>query len=59
MKKLKEMRRKKGLTQEQLGKLIGVSYRTIYQYETGRREPNLKGLRALANALNCRIDDIV
>lgn len=59
MEKLKEMRVKKGLTQRQLGDLIGVSYRTIYQYEAGRREPSLKVLRALANALNCKIDDIV
>lgn len=59
MKKLKEKRIQKGLTQEQLGRLIGVSYRTIYQYETGRREPNLKILRALAVALKCTIDEIV
>lgn len=59
MKKLKEKRIQKGLTQEELGQAIGVSYRTIYQYETGRREPNLRMLRALANALNCTIDEIV
>ncbi len=59
MKKLKEKRIEKGLTQEQLGQAVGVSYRTIYQYETGRREPSLKILRALANALNCTIDEIV
>lgn len=59
MKKLKEKRIQKGLTQEQLGQAVGVSYRTIYQYESGRREPNLKILRALANALQCTIDEIV
>ena len=59
MKKLKEKRIQKGLTQEQLGQAVGVSYRTIYQYETGRREPSLKILRALANALKCTIDEIV
>lgn len=59
MQKLKEKRIQKGLTQAQLGRLVGVSYRTIYQYETGRREPSLKVLRALAVALNCLIDDIV
>lgn len=59
MKKLKEKREQKALTQAQLGRLVGLSYRTIYQYETGRREPNLKTLRALASALNCTIDEIV
>lgn len=59
MQKLKEKRIKKGLTQEQLGQMVGVSYRTIYQYESGRREPSLNILRALANALKCTIDEIV
>lgn len=59
MKKLKEKRIKKGLTQEQLGLAVGLSYRAIYQYETGLREPRLKILRALANVLGCKIDDIV
>lgn len=59
MDKLKAKRIEKGLTQEQLGKAVGVSYRAIYQYESGRREPNLKTLRALALALKCKIDDIV
>ena len=59
MKKLKEKREQKALTQAQLRQLVGVSYRTIYQYETGRRETNLKTLRALATVLNCTIDEIV
>ena len=59
MKKLKEKRIQKGLTQEELGRAVGVSYRTIYQYETGRREPKLKILRALATVLSCTIDEIV
>ena len=59
MEKLKQKRIERGLTQEQLGRLVGVSYRTIYQYEAGRREPSLKILRALAIALNCTIDEIV
>lgn len=59
MKKLKEIRVRKNLTQEELGEKVGVSYRTIYQYESGRREPSLRILRLLATALNCTIDEIV
>lgn len=59
MQKLKEKRIQKGLTQEQLGRAVGVSYRTIYQYESGRREPSLKILRVLATELNCTVDEIV
>ncbi len=37
MKKLIQLRLKKEVTQEKLGKAIGVSEKTISTYETGRR----------------------
>ena len=37
---LKNLRKEKGLTQEQLASSIGVSEITIRSYEAGRREPN-------------------
>lgn len=37
MKKLTQLRLKKEITQEELGKAIGVSEKTISTYETGRR----------------------
>lgn len=37
MKKLTQLRLKKKVTQEELGKVIGVSEKTISTYETGRR----------------------
>lgn len=37
MKKLTQLRLKKEVTQEELGKAIGVSEKTISTYETGRR----------------------
>ncbi len=40
------------LTQEQLGKLIGVSKTTIYEWEIHRKIPNHKRLKQLANIFN-------
>ena len=36
--KIKELREKKGLTQEELGKLVGTTKQTIFKYETGKIE---------------------
>lgn len=57
--KLKAKRQEKGLTMAQLGEKVGLSYRTIYQYEVGRRSPNLHTAKAIAIALDCKIDDII
>lgn len=40
MKNLAVLRKKKGLTQMQLAKLIGVSTSTVAMWETGRRKPD-------------------
>ena len=47
MKKLKELREEKGLSQVQLGKEIGIAPRTISGYETGTREPDFQTLKKL------------
>lgn len=40
--KVKDLRNRKGLTQPALGKLIGVSSRTIASYEAGRSYPKAR-----------------
>ena len=40
MKNLALLRKKKGLTQMQLAKLIGVSTSTVAMWETGQRKPD-------------------
>jgi transcriptional regulator with XRE-family HTH domain len=52
--KIKGLRKEKGLTQEALGKLIGVSKRTIINYEQGTSYPQDHDTYAkLASALEC------
>lgn len=49
--KLRAARDKRGLTQEELGKLAGFSVSHIYRLENGTREPRLSTIADLAKAL--------
>jgi len=51
-KRLKESRKQSGLTQQELGDLIGVTKVSVCCYEKGTRTPTLDTLIDLANALN-------
>lgn len=59
MENLTRIREERGLTQKELGRLIGVAEATISNYENGKREPKLDKLVALADALNVSIDELV
>lgn len=48
-----------GLTQAELGSLVGVTDRTILDYEKGRQLPRIGGLLRLLAALRTPFDDIV
>lgn len=48
---LKQMRKSRGMTQKDLAIKIGVSQNAISMYETGHREPDMKMLAALGEAL--------
>jgi len=49
MKRLKELREAKGLSQEELAKSMGVVQKTISSYETGRSEPDIQTIIKLSN----------
>ena len=59
-KKIKEARLSKGLTQEELGKLVGLQKSAIAKYENGR-VVNIKRstLQKLAMALDLRGSDLI
>lgn len=54
--RIKELRLEHGLTQEQLGQIIGVKNFSIYSYEKGRTCPEMKGLVALADYFDVSMD---
>lgn len=53
---LKELRKDKNLTQDQLGKLIGVSKVSISNYENGIQKPTIENLVLLSKVLDCTIN---
>ena len=58
--RLKEKRSEAKLTQTELAKKVGVSDRTIQNYELGTRRPqNMEVAQKLAEALNTSVDSLL
>ena len=63
--KLVELRKKHGLSQEELGFELnnasdfGVSRQSISDWENGRSEPKLENIKLLAKALNVSCDTLL
>ena len=57
--RIKELMKEKGLTQKALGELVGVSHVMIGYILSGLKIPSLSTLIAIANALECTVDEIV
>lgn len=56
--KLKEARSEKGLSQQQLANMIGVSRNTISSIETGQFNPTAKLALILCVALDKKFEDL-
>ena len=56
---LRYIRQIKGLTQEQLGKLMGKDYSTIGKWESGTRSPIMEDVLKLADVLNVDVKDLI
>jgi len=55
-KRLKELREEKGLTQQELAKIMNLSQQTIGHYEVGRAKPDVDTLNRLANFFGTTVD---
>ena len=56
---LKDLRREKGITQEQLAEELGVSGRTISRWETGNNMPDISLLVEIAEYFDVSIPEII
>lgn len=55
MNRIKEVRKKKGLSLQQVADAVGLGNNTISRYETGKREPKLETWQALADFFNVSV----
>ena len=56
--KIKSIRKKNKISQQELGNMLGVSQAMIAQYENGKRIPKLETIKKIAIALDCEVSDI-
>lgn len=53
------LRKKKGLSQEQLGEQVNVTRQTISNWELNETSPNTEQLKLLSKAFNISIDELL
>ena len=57
--KLQELRKRKGLTQEELAAYLYVSRAAVSKWESGRGYPNIDSLKAIAKFFGVTVDDLL
>ena len=56
--RIKELRKNKGLTQQQLAELIDIDPKHLSKIEVGNSYPSLYNLEKITNALNVKMQDL-
>ena len=57
--KLQELRKQKGLTQEELAEKLYVSRTAVSKWESGRGYPNIDSLKAIAKFFSVTVDELL
>ena len=57
--KLQQLRKQKGLTQEELAQALFVSRTAVSKWESGKGYPNIDSLKALANFFSVTVDELL
>ena len=57
--KLQELRKQKGLTQEELSEILYVSRTAISKWESGRGYPNIDSLKAISKYFSVSLDELL
>lgn len=57
--RLKELRKERGLSQQELADQIGIHVNSIKKYETGQAQPSIDGLRRIAQAFQVSADYLI
>ncbi|MGE5380875.1 MAG: helix-turn-helix transcriptional regulator [Methylocystaceae bacterium] len=56
--RIRELRERKGMTQEELGIKVGVSRQTIISLERGKYNPSISLAYRLARTFDLKIEDV-
>ena len=59
MSKIKEILKKKGITQKELAKQTGISYSLINDFAVGRVDITLRKAKKIADYLGVKADDLI
>lgn len=57
--KLQELRKSRGLTQEELAQALFVSRTAVSKWESGRGYPNIESLKAISRYFSVSLDDLL
>lgn len=57
--KIRECRKRKGLSRKEVAKKIGIPYTTYTNYETGYRVPRIDTVQKIARALDVSVDELL
>lgn len=57
--KLQQLRKQKGLTQEELSEALYVSRTAVSKWESGRGFPNIESLKAISKYFSVSLDDLL
>lgn len=55
-KKIRALRKTRGMTQQQLADALGIDRASVSNYEIGRRQPRLSELEKIASVLGASLD---
>lgn len=58
-KRIRQARKNAKLTQAQLAEKSGVAAISIHQYESGKRQPRMEQLKAIADALGISVESLI
>lgn len=59
MNRIRELRQKKELSQEELARLLGVDRSAVAKWETGSNLPRAEKLMMLATIFGCSLDELL
>lgn len=57
--KIKEHRKRIGLTQKQIAEILGVRQNTVCLWEQGKREPSIVKLKKMAFLFGITVDELI